>query len=183
MSHDHLDDALIEKAKKIKLLILDIDGVCTDGKLYFNDAGECMKVFHSHDGLGIRLAQKGGIDVAIISARQSEAVVNRMKALGVEYIYQGYHNKCLAYEELLDILDLKPEAVAYLGDDLPDMQVMQQSGLGIAVANAANCVKRIADIETAKCGGHGAVREVCAMLLSAQDKLDHVIAPFYSKTV
>jgi len=168
-------------AKHIKLLILDIDGICTDGKLHFNEKGEAFKSFHVHDGLGISLLQKSGIDVAVISARKSEAVNRRMQALGVKHIYQGNENKALAYKKLLSELNLTDEDVAYAGDDLPDLPLICRAKLGISVPNAIAFVKEHADWITEKSGGQGAVREICEMILQAREKLD-LIRANYLKT-
>ena len=165
-------------AKHIKLLILDIDGICTDGKLYFNDEKEALKVFHVHDGLGISLLKKSGVDVAVISARKSEAVNHRMQALGVKHIYQGNENKTIAYTKLLSELSLTDEDVAYAGDDLPDLPLICRAKLGISVPNAIAFVKDHADWITEKHGGQGAVREICEMILQAQEKLDAIHASY-----
>jgi 3-deoxy-D-manno-octulosonate 8-phosphate phosphatase (KDO 8-P phosphatase) len=163
---------IAQLAKDIKLLILDVDGVCTDGRLYFNDQGECMKAFHVHDGLGIKLLQQRGIVVAIITSRQSKALEQRLAGLEVEHVYQGYENKILAYEKLLETLKLTDEQVAYVGDDLPDLPVMQRVKCAIAVKNAHAIVKENAHWTTTITGGEGAVREVCDLLIQANTNYD-----------
>lgn len=155
----------------IKLLILDVDGVLTDGKLYFSSQGETIKAFHVHDGLGIKQLMALGVVVAIISSRNSEIVSLRMQELGVTHVYQGQKNKLLAFEKLLAELQLTDDQVAYVGDDLPDLPVMQRVGLAIAVANAVPEIKAIADWQCQQRGGDGAVREVsdrlCQMLTTS----------------
>lgn len=165
------NSAVTKKAKLIRLVIFDVDGVLTDGKLFFGPQGEEYKVFHVHDGLGLKLLQQAGIDVAIISSRKSAAVQKRLKDLGVTYVYQGQENKNIAFKKLLAKLKLLPQQVAYAGDDLPDLIVMQQVGLSIAVANAHPLLKRNADWQTTIAGGFGAAREISEMILGAQGKL------------
>ncbi len=160
--------AIAQKIQKIKLLILDVDGVLTDGKIWLTPDGAEMKSFHTHDGMGIKNLQNAGIPVAVISSRTSPIVTTRMQELGVKYIYQGQASKTAAFEALLSLLNLSKDAVAYVGDDLPDLPVMNQVGFSIAVANAVARVKQQSDWETQQTGGHGAVREVCDLLLQRQ---------------
>lgn len=159
---------IIENAAKIRCLILDVDGVLTDGRLYFNEQGEVVKVFHAQDGLGIKLLQQAGITVAIISGRNSPIVQKRAEELAIAHIYQGQENKLPALEQLMMKLGLTDEQFAYVGDDLPDLPLIQRVGLGIAVANAVAAVKKHALWQTQRSGGDGAVREVCDFLLEAQ---------------
>lgn len=160
---------VLARAKKIKLLILDIDGVCTDGKLYFNEQGETLKVFHVHDGLGMKLLQKSGVIIAVISARNSAAVNYRLQSLGITQVYQGQENKLIAFEKILQELQLTEDDVAYLGDDLPDLPIIRRVGLGMCVANANQHVKQHAHHITTQSGGNGAVREVCELIMQAQN--------------
>lgn len=159
---------IIEKAKRIRLLICDVDGVLTSGLLYFDAKGEALKAFNVRDGLGLKLLQQHGIAVAIISARQSAIVAARMQELGVEHVYQGQANKLLAYQELCTKLKLSASQIAYIGDDLPDIPVLQQVALAITVPDAPQQVKAHAAWITQAAGGNGAVREVCDVLLSSQ---------------
>ena len=168
------------KAKKIKLLICDVDGVLTDGGLYFNDKGEEMKRFHSLDGHGLKMLQDGGIEVAIITARQSELIKHRMKNLGIKQVFQGQKDKTKALEILKKELNLDNEQIAYVGDDVIDLPVMTQIGLAIAVENAHDEVKHYADFITKKTGGNGAVREVCDYLLKVQKKYDALMQQYIS---
>lgn len=162
------DNRLAEKASKIKLLILDVDGVLTDGKISFTDNGTEYKTFHTQDGLGLKQLMKNNIQVAIISARSSPIVSRRMDELGIPHVYQGQHEKQTAFDELLTQLQLNAEQVAYVGDDLPDIPIMQQVGFSAAVNNAVADVKQIADWQTRRNGGDGAVREVCDFILRQQ---------------
>ena len=164
--------ASTESASRIRLLILDVDGVLTDGGLQFDNRGEEYKTFNSLDGHGIRMLLDSAIEVAIITGRQSEIVGHRMKDLGVQHIYQGCRDKLAAYESLLQVIDLEPAQVAYVGDDLPDLPIMQRVGFAIAVNNAHTFVKQNCDWVTTLSGGRGAVREVTDFILQAQSLLD-----------
>lgn len=152
----------------IKLLILDVDGVLTDGTFWLSSTGEELKRFHTHDGVGIKRLQNAGITIAIISGRVSAAVTARMAELNVTHVYQGCHDKLSVFNHLTDQLHINPQQVAYMGDDLPDLAVMNQVGLPIAVANACAEVKAIARWQTVQHGGMGAVREACDRLLAEQ---------------
>lgn len=149
----------------IKCLILDVDGVLTDGGIWITEQGVELKRFHIQDGLGIKRLQSAGIIVAIISGRQSACVTARMSELQVKYVYQGCADKLATFKLLLKELRLQPTEVAYMGDDLPDLPVMEVVGLSIAVANACPEVKAIARWHTIKNGGEGAVREICDRLI------------------
>ncbi len=159
-----------QKLKLVKLAIFDVDGVFTDGTIYLNNQGEELRQFHLHDGLGIKLLHRAGIEVAIITAKTSEMVKIRMQSLGIKYIYQGYENKVPAFQEICKILNMDASQVIYTGDDLPDLPLIQMAGLGIAVANATEMVRENADYVLQKKGGKGAVREICEILLKANDK-------------
>lgn len=164
--------AIFDKASEIKLLICDVDGVFSDGRIYMGNDGEELKTFHTRDGFGIKALQNAGIEVAVITGRQSNIVVNRMTALGVSHIYQGQENKVLAFDSILQALELQPEQCAYIGDDVIDLPVMQKVGLSVAVADAHPIVRSKADWKTSIAGGHGAVRECCDLLLQAQGQLE-----------
>ena len=150
---------IFAKARIIKLLICDVDGVMTDGGLFFGDNGLEYKAFHSRDGLGITMLQRSGIPLAVITARTSEVVSHRMKNLNIDLVFQGQRNKVQAFEELRQKLQLNYTQIAYVGDDLVDLPVMRKAGLSIAVADAHERVKQQADWTTQHKGGHGAVRE------------------------
>lgn len=162
----------IERAEKIRLLILDVDGVLSDGLIYMGNNGEELKAFNVRDGYGIRCALTSGIEVAIITGRKAKLVEDRCKTLGITYLWQGQSDKLIAYHELLKTLSLRPDEVAYVGDDLIDWPVMADVGLSVAVADAHPLLLPRADYVTRIDGGRGAVREVCDLLLLAQGKLD-----------
>lgn len=170
--------AIIDKAKKIKLAIFDIDGVLTDGTLFYSDTDMGLKAFHAHDGLGLQLLKRSGIMVGIITSHQSAMVTKRMEALEIEHVYQGQREKIPAYEDLITKLNVSDEQVAYTGDDLPDLPLIQRAGLGIAVANARDFVKQYADWHTTRPGGQGAVREICELIMTSQNTLDDIHAEF-----
>ncbi len=162
----------VDNARQIRLLIVDIDGVLTDGGLSFDSRGEEFKTFNSLDGHGIRMLLESGIEVAVITGRKSGIVSHRMGDLGVRYIYQGYRDKLPAFEQLMRETGLRAEQIAYVGDDLPDLPVMQRVGLAIAVQNAHGFVKQHCDWVTTAPGGRGAVREITDFILQAQALLD-----------
>ncbi|CAH0532501.1 3-deoxy-D-manno-octulosonate 8-phosphate phosphatase KdsC [Vibrio stylophorae] len=161
-----------QRAAKIQLLICDVDGVFSDGRVYMGNDGEELKAFHTRDGYGIKCIMNAGIEVAVITGRQSNIVSNRMNALGVQHLYQGQDNKLAAYQDLQQQLQLAPEQVAYIGDDLIDWPVMEKVGLGICVQDGHPLLAQRADFCTATRGGFGAVREVCDLLLAARDQLE-----------
>ena len=163
-----------DKAARIRLLIIDVDGVLTDGGLIFDNRGEEYKRFNSLDGHGIRMLLDNGIEVAVITGRQSGIVAHRMQELGVTRVYQGNRDKLPAFEQLLADTGLAADEVAYVGDDLPDLAIMSRVGLSIAVENAHAFVKQHCDFVTTHSGGSGAVREVCDFLLQAGGLLESV---------
>lgn len=159
------------KAANIKLLIFDVDGVLTDGSLFIGDDGQEYKAFHSQDGHGIKMLQKHGVRCAIITGRSSQVVEHRMRNLGIDLIYQGQLDKLEGFAHLLQRVNLPPEQIAYMGDDLVDLPVMRKVGLAIAVSNAHPWVLRHADWQTPRAGGQGAARDACEMLMQAQGVL------------
>lgn len=165
----------IQKARDIKLLVLDVDGVLTDGHLWYGNSGEELKAFHIQDGLGIKLLQRAGVDVAIITGRTSQLVARRGAELGIKYIVQGREDKLVALRALASELNIALEEIAYAGDDLPDLSAIAAVGLGIAVANAMPYVAQHAAYKTARNGGDGAVREMCDLILQAQGKFDSML--------
>lgn len=169
---------IIQKAEKIKLLILDVDGVLTDGKLFFDDQGREYKSFHARDGHGIKLLRRTGVEVAVISGRKSNSVELRMRSLGIEYLYQGQEDKIGAFNEIMDSLSIGADQTAYVGDDLLDLPVMSRVGFSIAVNDANFAVKDFADWCTDHAGGCGAVREVCDLIMGAQGNLEAVIQSY-----
>ncbi len=173
-----LSDDVAQRAEKIRLLIFDVDGVLTDGRLYFDDKGVESKAFHSRDGHGIKMLHEAGVEMAIITGRQSATVKYRMENLGISLVHQGQRDKRPAYHALLEQLNLSPEQVAYMGDDIVDLPVMTQVGLAIATADAHALVLEYAHWVTAKKGGAGAAREACEMLLHAQGKLEAMLQSY-----
>jgi len=173
---------LINRAKAIRLLLLDVDGVLTDGRLYYGNNGEELKAFNIQDGLGIKLLQRNGIQVGIITGRSSELVARRASELGIKLIVQGREDKLTALQETLNTMDkesrFQMEQIAFLGDDLPDVAVIRQVGLGVAVANARQFVVENAHWQTTSIGGHGAVRELAEMILQTQGKLDATLSNY-----
>lgn len=155
-------------AARVRLLVLDVDGVMTDGRLWFGPTGEALKVFHVRDGYGIRSVQKAGIEVAVISGRSSAAVAERLSELGVRYVMQGVEDKGPALARLLELTALTAADCACLVDDLPDLALMRGVGLPVAVADADPHVLAEAAWVTRSPGGHGAVRELCDALLAAR---------------
>jgi 3-deoxy-D-manno-octulosonate 8-phosphate phosphatase (KDO 8-P phosphatase) len=160
-----------EKAKAVKLVIFDVDGVLTDGGLFLGDDGQEYKAFHSRDGHGMKMLQFTGVVIGIITGRTSEVVRLRMESLGIEYVYQGKQEKLPAYEELRDKLGLADEQIAYVGDDVVDLPIMRRVGLSIAVQDAHPFVLQHAHWQTPHAGGRGAARDVCEMIMQAQGTL------------
>ncbi len=165
--------------KKIKLLLLDVDGVMTDGRItYDNDGGE-TKSFDVKDGHGLKLVQRVGIRVGIITGRQSSIVARRAAELGIELVYQGAKDKSVPFREILEKLALLPEEVAYVGDDVVDLPIMRQVGFAATVADAVDDVKPYAHMVTKRCGGRGAVREVCDFLLKESGRWSAVTSHYF----
>ncbi len=165
-------DEIIKKAINIRLVVFDVDGVLTNGSLILGENGNEYKIFHVHDGLGLVMLKDAGFHVAVISARTSNIVSERMAALGIDFIYQGTENKRVALNSLMKELNITKAGTAYIGDDLVDLPAMSQAGLAIAVANAHPKVIAHADWVSSKSGGQGAVREICELLLDAQGLLE-----------
>jgi len=169
---------VLEKAAQVKLLIFDVDGVLTDGSLFLGDDGQEYKAFHSQDGHGIKMLQKHGVRCAIITGRTSKVVEYRMRNLGIDLIYQGQENKLDAFAELLKRVNLNPDQVAYVGDDVVDLPVMRKVGLAIAVDNAHPWVVRHAHWQTPRGGGRGAARDICEMLMEAHGVLQQELESY-----
>ena len=170
--------SVIEKAKRIKLLMLDVDGVLTDGKIYFSDEGSETKAFNSRDGLGIKLLQQSGVMVAVNTARNSAVVTRRMTELQVRYVFQNQSDKKIAYQTIKKELQLKDEHIAYMGDDLTDLPLIRCAGLGITVPQASEIIHYYADWSTQHAGGQGAVREVCELIMKAHNTFNSVVKQF-----
>ena len=172
------DPELLRRAARIRLLALDVDGVLTDGHLYYSNSGEETKAFSTLDGQGIKLLQQSGVPVALITARQSSLVARRADNLGIRHVVQNCSDKFAALRQLLDDLALDLGEVAYIGDDLPDLACIARVGLGISVPGGHFSVRERAALVTRHAGGHGAVREVCDLIMQAQDTLEPAIARF-----
>ncbi len=170
--------AAIKKAQSIRLFILDVDGVLTDGIIYYGNNEVEIKGFHIHDGLGIKLLQKSGITIAIISGKNSEPVARRLKELSITHTYLGQDDKLPAYEDLKKKLKLKDNEIAYMGDDLPDLPLLRRAGLSITVKEAPEIIQQHVDFITKYKAGHGAVREVCDFIMIAQDTYKSVIQSY-----
>ncbi len=173
-------DDVIKKAARIRLLALDVDGVLTDGRLYFAEDGQEFKTFDTQDGHGIKMLQQAGITCAIITGRNTRLVERRARNLGIAHLLQGREDKLVALRELTGELGMALDEVAYVGDDWPDLPAILAAGLGVAVANAHAELKSRADHVTRLAGGRGAVREVCDLLLRAQDRYAAALAPYLS---
>lgn len=165
-----ISDTVWQKAQRIKLLICDVDGVFSDGRIYLSNGGEELKAFHTRDGYGVRSLLTSGVNLAVITGRQSKIVENRMTALGVTHIFQGINNKFEPYQALLALYNVTPEEVAYIGDDIVDLPVMNAVGLSVCVADGHPYVRQHADFVTHLNGGHGALRELADLLLLSQNK-------------
>jgi len=172
------DKALLEKLKKIQLILLDVDGVLTDGSIIYNDDGRETKIFNARDGFGIRLVMQAGITVGIVTGRSSEALRHRCENLGIQYLFDGVQDKAAMLDKIVTQTGVEAEHAAFMGDDLPDLPLMKRTGLSIAVADAHELVRQKADWTTQASGGHGAVREVCEALLKAQGLWEEIVARY-----
>ncbi len=159
------------KAKKIKLLLLDVDGVLTDGTIILDNQGNELKAFHVRDGHGIKLAQRSGIAIGIITGRKSEVVNIRARELGILEVYQGAHEKILAYESVIAKYRVEDGEVAYMGDDIVDVEIFKRVGMAVGVADADPAIRPHVDLITKTEGGRGAVREFINFMLKSQGKL------------
>ncbi|MCV6625587.1 MAG: HAD hydrolase family protein [Cellvibrionaceae bacterium] len=169
-----------QRAQKVKLLMLDVDGVLSDGRLYFSNDGNEFKAFSTLDGQGIKMLQASGVQVGIITGRQSQLVARRAENLGIKLLKQGREDKLIALQELLAEaeLELELEQIAYMGDDYPDLPLIRRVGLGLAPANAHEVVADNAHWQSQRRGGEGAVREACDMIMRAQGNFDAALAPY-----
>lgn len=167
-----------EKLKKVKLLILDVDGVMTDGRIIMDDEGREIKNFHVRDGHGIKVLQRYGIEVALLTGRLSQVVKQRAKDLDIKEVYQKVYNKREVFEKILKKHKLSAEETAYMGDDIIDIPVLKSVGFSAAVADAVEVVKKSVDYVAKNKGGQGAVREICEMILQAQGKWPEIAAKY-----
>jgi 3-deoxy-D-manno-octulosonate 8-phosphate phosphatase (KDO 8-P phosphatase) len=169
---------ILEKARRIRLLIFDVDGVLTDGSLFIGDDGQEYKAFNSLDGHGIKMLLSHGIEIAVITGRTSKVVEHRMKNLGISRVYQGQLDKLQAYNDLSGKLGIAHEEIAYVGDDVVDLPVMRRVGLAIAVQDAHALVRKHSHWQTPSPGGRGAARDVCEMLMEAKGVLDDEMSKY-----
>ena len=168
------------RAKRIRLIAFDVDGIMTDGGLYLSDSGEEFKRFNSLDGHGLKMLRASGVEPAIITGRTSRCVELRAKNLGITHLYQGVENKLAAMQDLLGKLGITLDAAAFMGDDVVDLPVMRRVALAVSVPEAPQIVRSLSHYVTQRQGGHGAVREVCELLMSSQNTLDAQLAPYLS---
>ena len=170
-------DALA-RARRVRLVIFDVDGVLTDGRLWYGPGGEELKAFHAFDGHGVKLLRMAGLKTALISGRESAAVTERARELGIEHVVQGADDKRKAYAAMLRRLKLRAAQTAYMGDDVVDLPILMRCGFACAPHEAPEDVRRSAHYIASADAGHGAAREVCEFILEAQGKLDRVLARF-----
>lgn len=181
MKH-HIDSAIIKHlAQKITLVVMDVDGVLTNGHILYSNTGDEIKAFTTQDGQAIKLLQKAGIETAIITGRKSEIVARRAKELGISHVYQGKDGKISLLQQLAKKLNKTAEEIAYIGDDLPDLAPIQWVGLGVAPDNARDIIKHHAKYVTERKGGDGVMVEVADGILKAQNKYRDIISDFLLK--
>lgn len=170
-----------ERLEKIRLLLLDVDGVMTDGRIIYDDRGGEIKAFDVKDGHGIKLLQRAGIRVGIITGRQSTVVERRADELGIELVYQGAKDKLVPFMEILHKTGLLAEQIAYVGDDLPDLPILRRVGFAVAVADAIDEIKPHVHYVTQHHGGRGAVREICDLLLKETGRWENIAGRYFSE--
>lgn len=178
MEEISLSDNLLQKIERIRLLALDVDGVLTDGRLYFLPDGGEIKVFNSLDGHGLKMLQRSGVAVALITGRSSTAVSRRAAELGISHLHQGSEQKLPIFDGLLEQLGLDYSQAAFMGDDLPDLPLIRRAAVGMTVANAHPLVRQSADWQSTLAGGQGAVREACDLIMQTQGTLDRLLQAY-----
>lgn len=174
----HLEPDLRARFTRVELLSLDVDGVLTDGRLYFTDAGTELKTFSSQDGHALKMLQEAGIPVAIITGRSSRLVTRRARELGIRHVFQGARDKRIAFDRLLADTGVEADLVAHVGDDIPDLPVLRRAGLAIGVANQNPVMAEHVHYVTEAPGGRGAVREVCELILRCQGRWESALARY-----
>ncbi|MBU0682109.1 MAG: HAD hydrolase family protein [Proteobacteria bacterium] len=172
----------LPKAKKVKLLLLDVDGVLTDGSITYSDEGIELKTFNSKDGFGLNLLRKVGVEVGIITARTSKALVRRCQDLKIDHLYQGRRNKVEAFREIVAVLGLTAEEVAYMGDDWLDLPLLAKVGFSATVADAVAEVIEVVDFTSRFNGGQGGVREVCDLIVEAKGRYEVLLAEYLERS-
>jgi 3-deoxy-D-manno-octulosonate 8-phosphate phosphatase (KDO 8-P phosphatase) len=171
-----MTDEIVDRVRRLRLMIFDVDGVLTDGTLYFSEGGAELKAFNARDGHGIKMLRQSGVEVAILSARTSRAVEVRAAELGITLLVQGAADKGAAFEDLVARLRIPAAAAGYMGDDVVDLQVFGRCGFAVSVPEAPDMVRERAHHVTRTPGGRGAVREVCELIMRAQGSLERVVA-------
>lgn len=174
-------EQLTTKLQSLRLLLLDVDGVLTDGRLYFADSGQEMKCFNTLDGHGIKMLRRSGVEVGIITGRRSQLVQNRARDLGIHLLIQGREDKFVALQEMLNEFPCELEHIAFVGDDYPDLAVMTRAGLSLSVANAHEDVIARSHWQSTRKGGEGAVREICDLILQAQGNHQAMLGHYVSE--
>lgn len=174
MGEELMDERLVEKIRSIRLLILDVDGVLTDGRIIMDDTGREIKNFDVRDGHGLKVLMRFGIAVVLLTGRRSSVVEHRARDLGIDEVHQGIFDKAGMLDEILQKRNLQSSHCAFIGDDIVDIPILKKVGLSVAVADATEDVKRVVDYTTTKQGGRGAVRELCEMILKGQGKWEEV---------
>ncbi|QNM97151.1 KdsC family phosphatase [Chitinimonas koreensis] len=169
---------MLERAQPVRLMIFDVDGVMTDGGLYYTDAGEELKAFNSLDGHGLKMLRASGVQLAILTGRTSRLVEHRARNLGIDHLVQGAHDKLASFQALLAETGFKPEDCGYMGDDVVDLPVMRRVAFAVAVPDSPTLVRQHAHYVTGARGGHGAVREACEVVMQAQGTLEAQLAPY-----
>jgi 3-deoxy-D-manno-octulosonate 8-phosphate phosphatase (KDO 8-P phosphatase) len=181
MTYSHLNDFpadVRERAAKIRLAVFDVDGTLTDGQIWIGSGGRVMSAFHVMDGMGMKLLQKYGIEVVLVSARPGKVVAMRASELGLKHTYVGVKDKLKCIDTIGARLGIPREEIAYMGDDLNDLRALEAVGLGVAPANAHPWIRERAHWRTRQNGGSGAAREVCDLILAAQDKAEEILKDF-----
>lgn len=164
-----------DKLQNIRMVLLDVDGVLTAGEVIYADSGEQHKIFNVRDGVGIRMLKAAGIQVGIVTGRAAEALLHRCRNLGIDLVFDGVRDKAKVLAQITEQTGIAAEATAFVGDDLPDLAIMQKVGLAVAVADAHEMIRHIAHMTTSVPGGRGAVREVCEAILKAQGRWDDMV--------
>jgi 3-deoxy-D-manno-octulosonate 8-phosphate phosphatase (KDO 8-P phosphatase) len=172
---EFLSSDALERARRVRLVVFDVDGVLTDGRLWYGPAGEALKAFHAFDGHGVKMLQQAGLGAAILSSRDAPAVRERARELAIEHVLQGVENKARAFDSLLRRLKLARTAAAYMGDDLVDLGVLSRCGFACAPHEAPEAVRSVAHCVPSAAAGRGAAREVCEFILQAQGKLARLL--------
>ncbi len=173
-----MQEDVLARAARVKLMIFDVDGILTDGSLHYGPAGEFIKTFNVLDGHGIKLLQQSGVATAIISARQSDIVARRAADLGIQYLFQGVHDKRTAFEQLLTQAGVATHVCGFIGDDVIDLPILMRAGFAASVPNAHAEVKSRVHYVTQAPGGHGAARELCDLIMRAQGTYAAALAPY-----